>query len=97
MRNGNPATGTTQPAAGRRRGRLQSDGAALLWPLAAERGQPIGATGVGAAQGRGAADIMGDVTVYNPHGCWCDLGNTTGQGGIELIDVVVGCHHSASL
>jgi hypothetical protein len=57
----------------------------------------IGATGVGAAQGRGAADIMGDVTVYNPNGCWCDWLLAAGQGGMELIDAVVGCHHSASL
>ena len=57
----------------------------------------VGAGGIGAAHVRGAADIMGDVTVYNPHGCWCELGNTTGPGGVELIDVAVDCHHGSGL
>jgi hypothetical protein len=54
------------------------------------------ATYVGSGQrssdnGVGSADIIGSVTVANPHGCRHELGNTTGKDGMQLIDLQVAC------
>ena len=45
----------------------------------------------------GAGDVMGDVAVHNPHGCWHTLGPATAtvpgteHDGVVRIDVRVDC------
>jgi hypothetical protein len=45
----------------------------------------------------GDGDVMGDLAVHNPHGCWHTLGSATAtvlgakHDGVVLFDVRVGC------